>query len=97
MEYDSQQAVAFAMSGKPVEFEDQVKLGLSDRILDAIEAKRVETASKIFGTPEYFDANAPEEAEVETPAEAEDNTEQPEAVETPAEEPSSDDDSQNTD
>lgn len=72
MEYDSQQAVAFAMAGKPVEFANQVHTGLSDRILDAIEAKRVETASKIFGTPEYAEANPEPEVEtVETPEEEE--------------------------
>ena len=76
MEYDAKQAVSFAMAGKPTEFEDQVRTGLADRILDSIEAKRVETASKIYGTPEYFEANAPE-PEVEQEVEV--NSEEPEA------------------
>ena len=88
MDYDPAQAVAFALSGKPIEFENQVQAGLADRILDSIEAKRVETASKVFGTPEYFAANDPEP---EAPAETENTEAEVETPEVEAEKPETDD------
>lgn len=67
MDRDMSQAIAFALGGKPLEFEAEVKSSLADRILDSIESKRVEVASKVFGTPEYFEANDPKPEAVETP------------------------------
>jgi hypothetical protein len=72
MEYDANRAVTLALAGKPVEFESEVRVGLADKILDAIEAKRVEVASKIFGTPEYEAANAPVESEDDQSVEVDD-------------------------
>lgn len=68
-QFDPLAAVGHALNGEPSEFEDQIKLGLADRIQDAIERKRDEAAQSIFGTQDQevetddLDANAeiPEE------------------------------------
>ena len=49
-QFDSMVAVKAALNAEPTEFEDQIKLGLANRIQDAIERKRDEVAQSIFGT-----------------------------------------------
>jgi hypothetical protein len=55
--FDPSAAVAHALNGEPLEFENQIKLGLADRLQNAVERKRDEVAQAIFG---------PQDQEVET-------------------------------
>jgi hypothetical protein len=79
--YDVAAAVAFAIQGEPLEFENTTKHILAQKVEDAIASKREELASTIFGgQPEA----EPEEAPAEEPAdenEAEEQTQDEEPSE----------------
>jgi hypothetical protein len=62
--YDGMSAVSFALNGKPVEFQDMINVGLAARLENAIDLKRQEVASSVFGATEVEP-----EPEVETPSE----------------------------
>jgi hypothetical protein len=76
--YTVQAAVAHAISGQPLDFENATKHILAQKMQDAVDAKREEVAKSMFGNSE---AEAPEvEAEApEVEAETEDNTGEEEA------------------
>jgi hypothetical protein len=78
LRFDALNAVHAALNSEPSEFEGQIKLGLADRIQNAIERKRDEVAQAIFG-------NQDQEIETDDP-DAQDPEYNPEAEEIDPEE-----------
>jgi hypothetical protein len=62
--FDPHAAVAAALNGEPLEFEKQIKLGLADRIQNAVERKREDVAQAIFGNPNEEEPTSSDDAEV---------------------------------
>lgn len=84
-QFDPLAAVDHALNGEPLEFEDQIKIGLADRIQNAIERKRDEVAQDIFGNPDTEvavddsdaeEGDTEEDAEVDSEEEEEDQSEE---------------------
>jgi hypothetical protein len=62
--FDPHAAVTAALNGEPLEFEKQIKLGLADRIQNAVERKREDVAQAIFGNPNEEEPTSSDDAEV---------------------------------
>lgn len=75
LRFDALAAVQAALSAEPTEFENQIKLGLADRIQDAVERKRDEVAQAIFGPQDSQDEADDPDAQETPEVEDEDNQE----------------------
>lgn len=73
--YTTVDAVNFALTGKPVEFEAAIKSLLADRLPAAVEAKREEVAKITF--PGAVTDEPAEEETAEVEAKSEEQTETP--------------------
>lgn len=68
--YSALQAVQSALTQEPSEFENMIKLGLADRLQNAVEKRREEVAQSIFGNKDaeepIDDNNAEDDNEEDT-------------------------------